>query len=302
MKKRKILEESRDLYEYQKEKAFAGNPFYSQANRDLVDFVVLANKFDDFRRFVRLHKDGNGSIDYTDPLALREYTRISLLLGFNLIVRIPPANLIPRVPNRLDYLCWIHELLRKHLNVNEANERIRGLDIGTGACAIYPLLGHRCFGFDFVGTDINSDSVEAAEENVKANKIASENISIRLNPDASAIFTGKNLLHPDDRFHFCMCNPPFFADADEKLANNLNCVIQPHEEVTTGGEISFVTRMISESLLSVPRNKILLYTSLLGKESSYHHIKALLEQHQVFVASVAFQLANTARWAVCWKI
>jgi len=32
---------------------------------------------------------------------------------------------------------------------------VRGLDIGTGASAIYPLLGARVYGWSFLGTDID---------------------------------------------------------------------------------------------------------------------------------------------------
>lgn len=35
------------------------------------------------------------------------------------------------------------------------DEGIRGLDIGTGASAIYPLLGAKVYGWAFIATDID---------------------------------------------------------------------------------------------------------------------------------------------------
>ena len=49
---------------------------------------------------------------------------------------------------RLSYIHWVADLLHS----TEPNEDIRGLDIGTGASAIFPLLGARTYSWSFVAT------------------------------------------------------------------------------------------------------------------------------------------------------
>lgn len=47
-----------------------------------------------------------------------------------------------------------------------------------------------------------------------------------------------------------MCNPPFFAEAEEKVHNPKSvCTGTSNEMVTEGGEFSFVSKMIDDSLI-----------------------------------------------------
>ena len=63
------------------------------------------------------------------------------------------------------------------------------------------------------------------------------------------------------QYDFCMCNPPFFKDNEERLggvASGSRSGRRPHagtfssasigESVTKGGEVEFVTRIIQDSL------------------------------------------------------
>ncbi len=51
-------------------------------------------------------------------------------------------------------------------------------------------------------------------------------------------------------FDFCMCNPPFFADLEETgLNEKVICTGTSNELVTEGGEQSFVSKMITESVI-----------------------------------------------------
>jgi 23S rRNA (adenine1618-N6)-methyltransferase len=50
-----------------------------------------------------------------------------------------------------------------------------------------------------------------------------------------------------ERFHFCMCNPPFFGSLDESNQNpSTACGGTPAEMVCEGGEAAFVRRMLDE--------------------------------------------------------
>ena len=72
-------------------------------------------------------------------------TKSLLKRDFGLKIELPPNRLCPPVPNRLNYLLWIQSLLDTTSdNYSDSYDRDRevlGLDIGTGASAIYPLLG-----------------------------------------------------------------------------------------------------------------------------------------------------------------
>eukprot|EP00128_Syssomonas_multiformis_P006345 Colp12_sorted_trinity150504_noHs@26487 len=112
------------------------------------NFRSLAEKYPEFANFVSGYPD-QCSIDYKDPAALRELTYVLLSEDFGIKLQIPLDKLIPTVPNRLDYILWISDLIDQ-----KTGEEVKGIDIGTGASCIYPLLGHRLNGWKFLATDI----------------------------------------------------------------------------------------------------------------------------------------------------
>lgn len=143
---------------------------------------------------------------------------------------------------RLSYIKQIHDLLchtlptqqlLRHFRHQPLESTIRGLDIGTGASAIYPVLGVACFpGWSFVATDIDRTSIEHASENVvhradNADRIH-ENIAL-VHVDEADSFAPKthndgldrrvggktSLMQDDAMFHFAMCNPPFYSSVEE---------------------------------------------------------------------------------------
>ncbi|MCO5597504.1 hypothetical protein L7F22_051582 [Adiantum nelumboides] len=69
---------------------------------------------------------------------------------------IPDRQLCPTVPNRANYIHWIQDLLTNFPAPWHTIDKdsIWGLDIGTGANCIYPLLGAAIHGWHFVGTGV----------------------------------------------------------------------------------------------------------------------------------------------------
>ncbi|KAJ0511479.1 putative METTL16/RlmF family protein [Helianthus annuus] len=54
----------------------------------------------------------------------------------------------------------------------------------------------------------------------------------------------------NEKFRFCMCNPPFFETMDEGSLNpNTFCGDTPAEMVWPGGEQAFISRMIQDCFL-----------------------------------------------------
>lgn len=66
---------------------------------------------------------------------------------------IPDGQLCPTIPNRANYIHWINDLLTMHPSPwHDATVGTWGIDIGTGANCVYPLLGAAIHGWKFVGT------------------------------------------------------------------------------------------------------------------------------------------------------
>lgn len=57
---------------------------------------------------------------------MRVLTEVLLEEDFGLRVRVPPGSLVPRIPQRLNYLLHVEDLLR----LNGLDTDVLGLDIG----------------------------------------------------------------------------------------------------------------------------------------------------------------------------
>lgn len=105
-------------------------------------------------------------------------------------------------------------------------------------------------------------ALEWAEKNVKNNPQISDLIEIRKvdfdeelidqNTDNAESYRGPPILAGvvkiDEKFDFCMCNPPFFETMEESGLNpNTSCGGTPAEMVCPGGEQAFISRMIQDS-------------------------------------------------------
>ncbi|GBG77492.1 hypothetical protein CBR_g23939 [Chara braunii] len=179
------------------------------------DFRVLAEKYPSFREYVRYRGGPKGSgwasIDWTDYNATRELTRVLLHHEHGVNWSLPPEHLCPAVTNRANYIRWIADLTAMTMRmIDGAWDRdrdgdgdgdgstmeeddgrssldgggggyggVRGLDIGTGANCIYPLLGASIHGWHFVGTDTSERALEAARANVAANPHLNALIEVR---------------------------------------------------------------------------------------------------------------------------
>jgi len=273
--------------------------------KDDVDFAQLALQDPEFAKILK----SNGQLDFSNPESVLQLTKSLLKRDFGLSVTLPSDRLCPPVPNRLNYLFWIQDLLDttsdSYSDKYDPKRAVIGYDIGTGASCIYPLLG--CVlrpKWRIVATEIDEMSFKYAEENVKANQLESR-IKV-LKP----VIRAPLIPHfTDDNIEFCMCNPPFYECASEMLATaaskqrppNSVCTGAEVEMVTPGGEVAFVSRMIHESI--VLRSKIQWYTSMLGKFSSVATIVEKLKYHKItnYAVTEFVQGSKTRRWAIAWS-
>eukprot|EP00607_Mallomonas_marina_P004856 CAMPEP_0182434868 /NCGR_PEP_ID=MMETSP1167-20130531/72255_1 /TAXON_ID=2988 /ORGANISM="Mallomonas Sp, Strain CCMP3275" /LENGTH=88 /DNA_ID=CAMNT_0024625223 /DNA_START=539 /DNA_END=802 /DNA_ORIENTATION=- len=81
---------------------------------------------------------------------------------------------------------------------------------------IYPIIGHAEYGWSFVGTDINDESLNTCQTLIDKNASLREDIQIRKQCNTSHIF--QDIILSTDKFDITMCNPPFhdsMASAEE---------------------------------------------------------------------------------------
>jgi 23S rRNA (adenine1618-N6)-methyltransferase len=256
------------------------------------DFDALTSSCAELKPFVKPNKYGDLSVNFSDPLAVKILNKALLKHFYGIgYWDLPDQYLCPPIPGRADYIHYIADLLASsNGGVIPKGSGIRGLDIGTGANCIYPLLGNKLYGWQFVGTEIDPKALEHAQKIVDLNDPIADLIFLRKQSSSLSIF--KDIIHRDERFDFTICNPPFHASAEEaqqhaqrKVSNlkgkqvrkpTLNFGGVSHELWCNGGEKAFINQMISESELYA--QQCFWFTSLVSKQTTLASIFKTLEQ------------------------
>ncbi|KAI6035112.1 S-adenosyl-L-methionine dependent methyltransferase [Pisolithus orientalis] len=268
------------------------------------DFVALARSYPPLRPYVFLTHTGP-SIDFKNPIAQRRLTEALLRIDFDISLSLPENRLCPPVIytahpyQRLNYVLWIQDIIRETAPDVAV---VRGIDIGTGASTVYPLLACRLEPtWQFVATDVDKDSLTSARENDRV-------IITETSPSKPLLFPLEKDTTVNARYEFTMCNPPFYSSTEEmaqsaetkEFGPNAVCTGAEVEMITPGGEVAFVSRIIMESLRHKARCRW--YTSMLGKMISLHEIVSLLRNNLVDnYAITEFVQGQTRRWAIAWS-
>ncbi|SEH44985.1 23S rRNA (adenine(1618)-N(6))-methyltransferase RlmF [Chryseobacterium culicis] len=260
-------------------------------HRNPYDFDQLISCVPELKHYVFVNAYQTVTINFSIPKAVKLLNK-ALLLHFYTIKGwdIPDTNLCPPIPGRADYIHYIADLLAEDFGEIPDGNSVKGLDIGTGANLIYPLLGSRSYGWTMLGTDVNSDSLKNAQHILDQNEDLSSVIRLKNQPDADHIFT--NIINPGDRFTFTMCNPPFHDSEEAAMKGNirktknltkskkarpiLNFSGQQSELWCEGGELAFITKMINESTLF--SSQVLWFTCLVSKKDNLNKLTNLVKK------------------------
>lgn len=259
------------------------------------DFAGLSRVVPELSKHLITTPDDRTSLDFTHPDAVRHLNRALLLRDYDLkFWDIPKGSLCPGVPGRLDYIHVLNDLpsikgrKRTSGDGKKGKPKIQVLDIGTGASLIYPILGAKEYGWNFVGTDVAEASLKVAKAIADFNPSLRGKVELRKQPSRDKIFQGVVL--PFDYFDYTLCNPPFFADEQgarrvaetkwvklgEDLETGHNFGGTANELWTPGGEPAFLRRMILESIEY--QDQVGWFTTLVSKKGYLRNAKQLLDQ------------------------
>ena len=277
------------------------------------NFTKYIEAYEPLKNHVVLNPSGQDTIHFSDSNAVYALNKAMLLADYKLQDYVlPKGYLIPPVPGRLDYLLYLKDFLSERFDLN-TDKPLKGLDIGAGANSIYCILGSQHLGWPMVGAESDVKAVEIAKENIRKTPAFNGSIEIRLQENKQFIF--KNIVLPNDRFDFSVCNPPFHSSkedalkgsikkqrnlADRKKNNTilLNFEGQANELWCNGGEALFIKRLIKESVGY--KSQVRLFSSLVSKEESLPSIQKQLKKAKAIFTVLPMEIGNKISRIVVW--
>ena len=280
------------------------------------NFAQLIKTHPDLNLHLFLNKAGEKSIDFSNPIAVKALNKALLMHFYNLEYwNIPKTNLCPPIPGRAEYIHHIADLLAaSNGGVIPTGKTVRILDIGVGANCIYPIIGHHEYGWTFVGTEVDKQSLLSAETILSKNTKLNETVTVRFNDNKRTVL--KYILESEEVFDFVICNPPFHSSAEEaakgslrknknlgqKIAHkpDLNFSGQNNELWCEGGELGFITNMIYESVHFKSQCKW--FSAIVSKKTNLKPLYKQMKKVEVKL-STTLHLTNGNKTSqiICWQ-
>ena len=261
------------------------------------DFKLLIKEVPELSKFI----DGSGKLNFSNSRAVYLLNKALLQTHYNIKSwQLPDGYLCPPIPGRADYIHHLNDLVN-------SDKPIKGLDIGTGASAIYPLLGKAIYNWEMVGCDSNEPSIKVAKANTANFK---ESIEIKLQSDKSFLFKG--IIQEGEYYDFTMCNPPFYNSLEEALKVNAskrsnlkikndqrNFAGLANELYCNGGEALFIKRMIKESVQF--QRQVGWFTCLLSRKQNLPKVIKQLTKLKATHKIVNMEQGNKKSRFIAWK-
>ena len=285
-------------------------------NRERYDLSSLTKATPSLKQYVVPNKYGVESVDFSNPAAVRLLNTAILSHYYGIKEwEFPEENLCPPIPGRADYIHQIADLLAEdNFGTIPSGERVVGFDIGVGASCIYPIIGVTEYGWSFIGSDTDSNSVESAQRIADSNRSLKGKIECRLQKDSKDVLYG--VLDREDRVDFVVCNPPFHASVEEaqegsrrKVKNlsgkkvdnpKLNFSGISAELVYAGGEYRFIQNLVRESEKYAKNS--LWFSTLVSKQSNLKKIHGLLDRTDAIqIRTIAMGTGNKSTRLVAWS-
>lgn len=284
-------------------------------HRERYDFKLLVEALPELTPFVVLNPNQEETIQFADPEAVKMLNRALLKQYYDIDYwEIPPGYLCPPIPGRADYIHHVSDLLgASNFGKMPTGAQVKCLDVGVGANCVYPIIGHKSYGWSFIGSDIDPVAIESANRIIAGNPGLADVIECRLQPNPMDIFYG--VLQKEESIDLVVCNPPFHASAEEaqagtlrKLSNLngqkvetpvLNFGGQNNELWCEGGEAAFVINMVRQSRQF--ETDVFWFTALVSKQTNLPRIYQALEKARAMeVKTIPMGQGNKNSRAVAW--
>ena len=285
-------------------------------NRERYDLEALKVAVPELADHITINKYEAESVDFANPVAVKLLNKALLSHYYDIKNwEFPVENLVPPIPGRADYLHYMADLLGQS-NFGELPEgdKIKVLDIGVGASCIYPIIGVTEYGWNFIGSDVDAQSIESSTNIVNSNPSLEGKVECRLQENPKAFFAG--ILNDDEKIDFSMCNPPFHSSTEEaqkvshrKVKNlsgkktakvELNFAGISNELICEGGEAKFIHSMITESQ-DFAKN-CFWFTTLVSKQSNLKGIyKSLNEMEVAQIKTIPIGTGNKSSRIIAWS-
>jgi 23S rRNA (adenine1618-N6)-methyltransferase len=284
-------------------------------HRERYDFKLLIKSDPELARFVRPNEYGDESVDFFNPKAVKALNKALLYHFYDIDAwDIPPGYLCPPIPGRADYIHHMADVLAESNNgVIPRGKEIKCLDIGMGSNCIYPIIGTVEYGWSFVGSDIDTIAIDAANAIIASNQNLKDTIEIRWQKNPNNSY--HDIIRKGERFDLSICNPPFYSSKEDALAatdrknKNLkagklknisrNFAGKNNELWCEGGEKRFVRALVRQSKLNA--DACLWFSSLVSKGSNLKSIKeALAKVEAVDVKVIPMGQGNKISRIVAW--
>ena len=277
------------------------------------DFEALFKALPKLKPFVIKNIHGNDTIDFSDAKAVKALNTALLFSHYNLkFWDIPDAFLCPPIPGRAEYIHRVADVLAgSNFGRIPLGIEVKCVDIGVGANAIYPLIGHCEYGWSFTGSDIDDASIASAKKIFAENGFA-EHLKVKKQGRTKDILYG--VIEKIEKVDLVVCNPPFHASAKEAQAGNtrknqnlginnfqepLNFGGQSNELFCPGGEKLFVGKYIKESK-NFSQN-VFWFSSLISKKDHVRDLqKAIKKLGATDVRTIDLTQGNKASRLIMW--
>ena len=284
-------------------------------NRERYNLRALMISNPELVNYVKPNKYGGDSVDFSDPVAVKILNKA--LLNYYYGIKnweFPDENLCPPVPGRADYIHNMADLLSENnFGTIPTGDRITCFDIGVGANCIYPIIGVTEYDWNFIGSDIDPESIESAMNIVNSNSSLKDKVECRLQEDRNRIFYG--IIGREDKIDLSICNPPFHSSSENaqketrrKVKNlsgkkvktpKLNFAGINNELICDGGEYKFIHNMVRESK-EFSKN-FYWFSTLVSKQSNLKGVYKSLEKIEAKqIKTIPMRTGNKSSRIVAW--
>ena len=279
----------------------SNNIFYNDFRPD---FLTLIKEFPELKKY-KLKQNEDNEDEFQFDWSNNE---LSLLMDKSILnyyfnikyYDIPKGFLIPPIPSRINYINLINSIITKLIKDIDI-KNIIGIDIGTGANIIYPILGYSIYKWKFICTEINKEAYNNAKLILQKNNLEN-NINIIKQNNKDNIFI--SILNRENKYIFSMCNPPYYNYENEiKLEDKKRDNEYNFDEIYyKNGEFGFFQRYFEESICY--KNNVFLYTILIGKKINAENIYNKLSSYSDIIKIYIMQkilTGNNVRYIIYWS-